>query len=147
MPLGDRMRQNVTDLKPSQLSVLERLLAGQTVTDAAKAGGVSRATVHRWLKEDYSFQAELNRSRHELNEAIGNALLSTALRATTNVAAAIEGGDVSASLKLLKGIGALSGQPVSIMSDDADILRHEEEIARQAEDSDRDLRRLLASLG
>ena len=47
-------------LKPRQQAVLERLLAGETVTAAARAAKVDRSTVHRWLKEDYTFGAAYN---------------------------------------------------------------------------------------
>ncbi|NNF28952.1 MAG: hypothetical protein HKN73_17130 [Gemmatimonadetes bacterium] len=138
------MQQNATELSPQQFAVLELLVGGATVTDAAKHSGVSRSTIHRWLKNDFAFQAELNRTRNGLQEATLRTLLSVAHRAAQNVAEAIEGGDLSVSLKILKGIGALSGAPPRVGADDADVLREETEIDRATEQVDREMRRMLA---
>ena len=140
------MRQNETKLKPAQATVLEHLIAGRSVTDAAKSAKVSRSTVHRWLKEDFVFQAELNRSRRDLLAHVESTLLSLSIRAAQTVAEAIEAGDVGASFRVLKGIGALPGTYTPSGSEDPDTLREEYELARQAEDKDRSLRRLMVSL-
>ena len=55
------MRQNET-LKPAQLLVIEQLAGGSSVTNAADAANVSRATVHRWMSKDFTFKTELKRS-------------------------------------------------------------------------------------
>jgi hypothetical protein len=49
---------------PGQTRVLPALLAGATVTEAAKAAAVSRTSVNRWLREDFAFRAACNRLRH-----------------------------------------------------------------------------------
>jgi transposase-like protein len=51
--------QNATpeSLTPAQDTAIVALLAGKTITDAATAAGVDRATVHRWLKDDLAFLA------------------------------------------------------------------------------------------
>lgn len=138
------MKQNATKLTRKQLTVLEQLVSGATITHAAKTTKVSRSTIHRWLKDDFDFQAELNRRRGELQEAIHGTLRSVAHRAAQNVAEAVEGGDVSVSLKVLKGIGALSGEAPRPVTDDAEVLREEAEIDRAEQQSDREIRRLLA---
>ena len=51
-----------------------------------------------------------------------------ASRAAQTVSAAIDAGDVSASLRVLEGIGALPGEPPPIGSHDAEVLREEDEI-------------------
>ena len=140
------MRQNETKLKPVQATVLEHLIAGRSVTDAAKSANVSRSTVHRWLKADFVFQAELNRSRRELLAHVESTLLSLSTRAAQTVAEAIEAGDVGASFRVLKGIGALTGTYTPIGSEDPDKLSEEDEIARQEDDNHRSLRRLMVSL-
>jgi hypothetical protein len=138
------MRQNTTDLSPQQLLVLEQLIAGATVTEAARAAQVSRSTVHRWLRDDFGFQAALNRGRAELQQSINRTLLAIAHRATQNVANAVDEGDVAASFRVLKGIGALAGDAERFGSDDPEVLRDETEIDRASQQSDRDLRRLIA---
>src|SRR5918999_79348 len=47
------MRQNATlqALSPKQRAAVEALLATGEVAAAAQAAGVSRATLHRWLRE------------------------------------------------------------------------------------------------
>lgn len=53
-----------------QERVLAALLSGSTVTAAAKAGKVDRATVHRWLSDDPAFIAAYNSYRLEMVDAI-----------------------------------------------------------------------------
>ena len=67
----DTMRQNEAPegLSSAQAATVEAMLAGKTVTGAATAAGVGRATVDRWLKDTFAFQAELNRGRREIRRA------------------------------------------------------------------------------
>src|SRR5438046_1747190 len=70
--MSNRMQQNATPagtLSGTQERALTMLLSGKSITDAATAAEVDRTTVHRWLKEDFGFQAALNRGRRELREA------------------------------------------------------------------------------
>src|SRR6516162_8888019 len=53
-----------------QEKVLVALLSGACVTSAAKAGGVDRATVHRWLSDDPAFIAAYNSYRMEMVDAV-----------------------------------------------------------------------------
>jgi hypothetical protein len=55
-------------LPPVQTRALSALLAGQSVTDAASAVGVSRETLHRWLP-DPGFVAAYNAGKNELLDA------------------------------------------------------------------------------
>ncbi len=60
------MQHNATDkgeshdLPPTQERVVAALITGSTVTRAAELAGVDRTTVHRWLRDDWDFQAPLN---------------------------------------------------------------------------------------
>ncbi len=56
-------------LSTQQIKVVNALLAGSTVTKAATSAKVNRTTVHRWLREDWNFQATLNRGKIELSRA------------------------------------------------------------------------------
>ena len=118
-------------LKPRQQAVLERLLAGETVTAAARAAKVDRSTVHRWLKEDYTFGAAYNQGRRELQEAAHCRLLSMAERAIQTVVEAIEGGDVRTAVKVLEGLGFLSGEPPALGPEDVEGVELEAKKARQ----------------
>lgn len=44
-------------LRPNQLKAIESILTTGNITKAAKAAGVERRTVYRWLKEDDFSQA------------------------------------------------------------------------------------------
>jgi AcrR family transcriptional regulator len=52
-------------LHTPQVLAIEALVVGSTVTAAAAAAGVSRATVHRWLATDAEFIAAFNRERSD----------------------------------------------------------------------------------
>jgi hypothetical protein len=123
------MRQNATaieELTPAQEKVLAALLAGRSVTDAATAGEVDRTTVHRWLKEDFGFQAALNRSRRQLREAMHSRLMALAEKAAETVERAISAdGDSKTALALLKRLGLLNGELPSIGSADPRDLKEE----------------------
>jgi hypothetical protein len=115
------MLQNATPidaLSPSQETVLTVLLTGKSVTDAATAAGVDRTTVHRWLKEDFGFQAAFNRARRELREALTAKLMALAEKATEAVEKSIAEGDGKTALALLKGLGLLPGELPTIGSDE-----------------------------
>ncbi len=143
------MTQNPTpdperDLSASQLKALGALLSGEAITRAAEAAGVDRSTVHRWLREDWSFQAALNRGRRELRDAVLSCLLRSAEQAAGVVARAVDEGDLKVALAVLKGLGLLSGGIVEIETDDPGALRDHAELAAREEERERELRRMLA---
>ncbi len=97
------------NLTPQQTKVMELLLVGSTITKAAGQAGVDRTTVHRWLRGDSGFQAASNAARRNLQREIEGRLLQIARSAAETVAAAVDHGDVRASLAVLRGIGLLAG--------------------------------------
>ena len=98
-------------LSPAQQNALLALLAGQTVTAAAKAAGVDRTTVHRWLRHSKhrAFRAALEEGRRELRRAMSARLLALLPKAADCLDAALAEGDSKAALALLKGLGFLPG--------------------------------------
>lgn len=54
------------ELTPAQLSAVNLLATGATVTAAAESADVARQTVSEWLNHDPVFQASLNLRRAEL---------------------------------------------------------------------------------
>lgn len=54
------------------------LARGETVTNAAIVAGISRVTLHIWLRDDLVFQAYLNKLKEEQIEAVVSQLQSAA---------------------------------------------------------------------
>ena len=92
------MAQNATEcLTAQQERAVVLLLTGATVAAVAASIGVSRETVHRWLRDNFNFIAAVNRGKRELREATFSRLLGVWHRAVDNVAMAVEKGDLKAS--------------------------------------------------
>jgi len=114
-------------LDPNQLTVLEALLTGCTITDAAASIGVSRATVHRWLKDDYLFRAEVNAARHALRQTSLARLDALCERSIDVLRAALDtSSDTRVALEVLKGCGVLGGERMLGVLD-AELLEAEEQ--------------------
>ena len=112
-------------LTPQQLHALDLLLCGLTVTAVAMYVGVSRETVHRWLRDDCGFIAAMNRGKRELHEAAQSRLQSVWWKAADNLARAVDAGNLQASLVVLRGLGELSGSCPHLDTDDPQRLRDE----------------------
>ena len=115
------------------------------MTEAASVAGVARETVHRWLREDPLFQAELNSARSELRDAADRRLLAVAEKASCNLARAVEEGNLQASLAVLKGLGFMSGERPSVGPVEEQAVAEEAELAEMTRRQSESLRRLLAS--
>ncbi len=105
-------------LTRQQELALDHMLAGKSISDAAKEVDADRTTLHRWLREDPHFQATYNQRRRELQEAHQTRLSSIAAKALQTVEQAVENGDVGTSMKLLTGLGLLSGEAPRIGPED-----------------------------
>jgi hypothetical protein len=121
------MSQKITADSPAgldrkQLAALESLVSGATITAAGKAAGVSRRTVWRWMRSDPNFQAALNRARQEMRTSAEIRMERLAELAVDVVEQAVSDGDVRTALAVLRGLGFLGGQPISIGADDAGTL-------------------------
>ena len=110
-------------LTPQQLQALDLLLSGLTVTAVATAVGVSRETVHRWLRDDCGFIVAMNRGKRELHDAAQSRLQSVWWKAADNLARAVDAGNLQASLVVLRGLGELSGSCPHLDTDDPQRLR------------------------
>lgn len=98
-----------SELSVKQTAALQHLLTGENISQTAIAVGVHRSTVHRWLA-DPGFIAEMNGCRMELHDHADARLLNLTDRAVDGLAQAIEDGNVTAALALLRGLGLLPGQ-------------------------------------
>jgi hypothetical protein len=102
----DVANPEVTDLSPSQLRALEALLGGSSVTKAGEAAGVSRESVHRWLREP-AFAEALEGAKAEMWGAAKARLVGLADKAGDAVEKAIDDGNARVALSLLRGLGLL----------------------------------------
>jgi hypothetical protein len=134
---------NADPLTTQQLRAIAELIAGRSVTAAAAAVEIDRTTLHRWLRADFEFQAELNRLRREAREAIQLRLEHLADQAADVVVAAVQAGDTRAALAVLRGLGLLPSEPIEIGTDDPVVLQQEAEIAECEAANRRALRSLL----
>ena len=139
----NKKTQNDT-LSPAQVTVLAELLAGRTITDAATAAGVDRVTVHRWLREDFAFQAAWNRDRRELHRTAYDRLERLAAKAVGCLEKAIDSGDAKAALAIVKGMGILAPSPIG--SEDAGELASEAAVKALERQGDINTRTMLAEL-
>ena len=149
---SDRRAQIATDptdqvdLSSSQMKALSALLAGETVIRAAEISQVDRSTVHRWLRDDWAFQAALNRAHLAIQEATRTSLIAIAQDALQTVGTAISNGDTRTAIIVLKGLGFLSGSPAQYGSADPKVLREESDLSTLENRSARNQRSMLATL-
>lgn len=139
------MSQKITlpaELTPQQILAVEKLAMGATVVATAQAVGVSRETVHRWFREDWTFQAAVNTSRRDMQEAAQRRMLALSAKALSNVEEALDQGSLTASLALLKGLGALDRTAPPVGSDDPTILAEEAAFRDKESEMTRTLRRM-----
>lgn len=78
------------------------MLTGRTVHDTAATIGRSRETVSRWKNENPHFQAELNKRRLEMFDALQNRMQSLAGRAIDVIDQHLLNGNLKAATELLK---------------------------------------------
>ena len=124
-PAPDKTRQNATDfdVPPNQRIAIEALLAGKTMTAAAEAAGVTRATLWRWSNKDPEFQAALNSFRREAYDLLRMRTASLASLAIDAVEKALRGDDEKTALAVLRGLGFLNGTRELPPTDDLHALK------------------------
>ena len=145
------MQQNATDpehsgheLSQPQVKALSQLGGGATITAAAKTAGVDRTTVHRWLREDATFQAARNRLHADMRREAAARLDHLAETALSTLQNALEAGDARAAIAILKGAGMLDGQRPTIGPEEPDAVREEAALARREAEAILRTRRMLA---
>jgi len=85
-----------------QRTAIAMLTMGNSLVAAARAAGVSRMTLYRWLKDDMCFRASYNAWQQDTLVTARGRLLGLADAAVTAVANAIHGGDHKLALRLLE---------------------------------------------
>jgi transposase-like protein len=88
-----------------QKVALEALVGGFTVAAAARAAGVHRGTVRRWIKgkEEFSRLLEQEQDLQQMEQEIQNQLLVN--KAIDALASAVNDGDLDASIAVLEVMG------------------------------------------
>ncbi len=73
------MTQGIT---PKQRKAIESLMTNANVLEAAKAAGVSRQTIYRWMNTDVAFQQALCRAETEALTGLSRSLVTLGVKAT-----------------------------------------------------------------
>jgi hypothetical protein len=114
-------------LTEQQMLAMQALLTGQTLDEAAEESQTDLATLYQWLRGDYQFQAAMNRLAAERRQSIQHRLAQLSNRAAELVHHKIEHGHGRLAIKLLKGLGYLSGKPEVVHSEEVRELEEIEE--------------------
>lgn len=131
-----------TPLPPAQELALEALLSGATIAAAARKARCSRRTLHRWLRNDYRFLANLNARRNDLRAEAEARLLASVHRAAMAIGSAVNRGNLVAAFGLLRGLGLLHGSPVAPAVEDASQLQRAAEEAEEDRRAEEEFNRL-----
>jgi hypothetical protein len=92
---------------PAQVLAMGSLLRGDSITTAARAAGVSRSTVHRWLSDDPVFATFYNQARREMAEAVEQSLRMLSGAAVTTLRRLMTRRSVSDAVKLQAALAVL----------------------------------------
>ena len=76
------------NLTPRQRKAVESLLTTGDISQAAKAAGVSRETLYRWMRQE-DFTAALQEAERQALESLSRALVSLGSQATETLQAAM----------------------------------------------------------
>jgi transposase-like protein len=117
------------NLAAPQQATLELLLMGKSIAETARTAGVSRMTIHRWLKHDPVFRATYNQWHEQLQESCRSRLQSMTDKAADALEKALEAGDARAALQLLKGMGMIKERTPG--PTDSEEIRNRNEIERE----------------
>ena len=101
--------QKISPLTARQLSALPYLAAFPNVQNAARAAGIGRSTLYRWLEDD-DFRSELARIRRESAEFARQELKGTMLRAVDVIRDAMNDESVEVRLRAARYSMAFSSQ-------------------------------------
>lgn len=91
MEQDETLERNV-DLTQKQTLAMPYIAANPSMTEAAKAAGISRVTLYRWM-QDPSFRAELERIRRDAVDLAYAELRGLALKSVTAIAELLEDPD------------------------------------------------------
>ena len=87
-------------LSPKQHGILQALLAGHTISEAAELGGVHRSTVYHWCRHDTVFAAAWRDAQSQQAAIILDSFRRLASRALETLESLMTGPSVPASVRL-----------------------------------------------
>lgn len=94
-------------LTPKQIEVIEALVVGASVTDAAKRAGVDRSTVYLWMREETDFKVQLMLARRDCADTMRARLRELADDAVKTVQEVLSSKEVSAAVRLKAALAVL----------------------------------------
>lgn len=123
-------REKFEALSDAQIMVLKILLDGGTVTDAAKAAGVSRQTASEWKNRNASFIAMLNAGRLDVWSHVEDRLRKLTGSALDLLETEVQNGNVSIARDILRAVPKLDLQKIGPTS--AQLVRNDIDDKEQA---------------
>lgn len=102
-------RQNSTEstLNPKQLEVIEALVTGASVAEAARRAGVDRSTVYLWMRDGYDFRGQLMLARRHFADAMKARLRELAGDAVKTISDIMSSNEVPAAVRLKAALAVL----------------------------------------
>ncbi len=104
----------------TQLTAIDGIVSGKSITAAAHAAGIDRGTLHRWLRDDPTFRAVYHERRADLVASAQGRLLTIVEKATATAEQAIGAGNVGGA-DVAQTMGLLA--PARVEPDDANYHR------------------------
>jgi len=123
-------REQFEALSDAQITALKILLDGGSVTDAAKAAGVSRQTASEWKNRNASFIAMLNAGRLDVWSHVEDRLRKLTGSALDLLETEIRNGNVSIARDILRAASKLDLQKIGPTS--AQLVRNDIDHKEQA---------------
>jgi len=116
------------ELNAKQLQAAVLLSAGTTITATAEQTGITRVTLHEWLRNDDKFIAYLNSLKHDLIDAGRAGLQASVALAIETINSIMTDSDndvvrLNAAKEVLNRAGINNAQAIG--SDDAERLKKE----------------------
>jgi hypothetical protein len=117
-----------------QEKAIAALAIGRSAIEAAVEAGVSRRTLHRWMREDAAFIAAYNAWRRDATQSARGRMMALTNDAVDALAAAVRKGDGRLALQLLKSLGVAATEPEGPV--DPKTVARERELKRLKEESE-----------
>jgi hypothetical protein len=109
---------DVVRIKLRQREVLEALMAGVGMKEAARECKVHRATIYRWMKHDPDFKAALAAWQQQALTSARSRLLSAVDAAAGLLVERLDRGDMKAALAILRGNGLFAARQAHVLQAD-----------------------------